>query len=276
MKVMKTIFNFILHPVLLLTVFTKCMPASSNQTAPNNGETLSGLITDAQYDARFIFDYPLVSVKGGTFTMGCTNGQQGYDADECPHTATVSDFQIGRFEVTQTQWISVMGDNPSGFSTCPDCPVEHISWYDAKKFIHKLNTMTGRAYRLPTETEWEYAARGGQFADSKANFIYAGVQHANLKKAAWFNDNSAKKTHPVGSKAPNTLGLYDMSGNVHEWCEDLLKPYEHCTANPDIEAKRVGRGGSWNSTYFACRVSDRMGVQASNRYLNLGLRLVHD
>jgi formylglycine-generating enzyme len=273
------IIKSIVQTVFLLIILAACTSGPVKQSIQKSEGAIPDMAPvnpDAAYDPNFKFDYPMIPVKGGAFTMGCTNGKKGCDANECPHPDTVGDFQLGRLEVTQTQWISVMGDNPSGFSSCLDCPVEHISWLDAKKFINKLNAITGRSYRLPTEAEWEYAARGGPQADTKANYIYAGAQHANLDKVAWYNANSEKKTHPVGTKAPNALGLHDMSGNVHEWCEDLLRPYKGCPGKSSLEVHRVGRGGSWNSTYYACRVSGRMGVESSVRYLNMGLRLAHN
>ena len=227
----------------------------------------------AKYDPDFHFDYPMVQVKGGIFTMGCTNQKKGYDTDECPHRDTVNGFQMGIYEVTKYQWMQVMGNNPGAFSDCFDCPANYISWYDAQKFIKKLNTLTGRQYRLPSEAEWEYAARGG-VAGANANVLYAGGNR--LKDVAWHIDNSDKQAHPVGQKAPNALGIYDLCGNIREWCEDYYLAYPDCPIPPAMNPTRCCRGGSWSSTYFACRISERMGVEPSGRYLNMGIRLAHD
>jgi formylglycine-generating enzyme required for sulfatase activity len=182
-------------------------------------------------------DIDMVFVKGGAFTMGCTGEQQSdCNYNEQPtRSVTVSDFYIGKYEVTQSQWVAVMGNNPSRFRD-DNRPVEIVSWYDVQKFIVRLNSITGRNYRLPTEAEWEYAARGGS---SSNNFKYAGSSSVN--DVAWYQENSAGRTRPVGIKEPNELGIYDMSGNVREWVRDWP----------------VIRGGSWNTDSIHCRVSDR-------------------
>jgi formylglycine-generating enzyme required for sulfatase activity len=152
-----------------------------------------------------------ILVKGGTFNMGCTSEQQDCNDDEKPvHPVTLGDYYIAETEVTQAQWKAVMGDNPSVFEGCDDCPVEKVSWNDVQEFITRLNARAGSPrYRLPTEAEWEYAARGG--ANSRG-YQYAGSNDIN--EVAWYDDNSGSKTHPVKGKKPNELGVYDMSGNV--------------------------------------------------------------
>ncbi|MBQ3247459.1 MAG: SUMF1/EgtB/PvdO family nonheme iron enzyme, partial [Alistipes sp.] len=165
--------------------------------------------------------FEMVFVKGGTFTMGAT-AEQGSDADsdEKPaHSVTVSNFYIGKYEVTQAQWEAVMGKNPSRFKG-DNLPVERVSWNDIQKFIEKLNAKTGKRYRLPTEAEWEYAARGG---NQSKGYKYSGSN--DIGSVAWYTDNSSSPTHPVGQKQPNELGLYDMSGNVYEWCSDWHGSY---------------------------------------------------
>jgi len=199
----------------------------------------------------------MVAVHGGTFTMGCTSERRNCERDEKPtFKVTLSDYYIGKFEVTQAQWQAVMGGNGSYFENCSSCPVEWVSWYDVQKFIEKLNKLTGKRYRLPTEAEWEYAARGGS---SSKGYRYAGGN--NIYEVAWFEDNSGGKTHPVGGKKPNELGLYDMSGNVEEWCSDWYGSYTSVAkANPNGPASgsyRVFRGGSWFSGAGNCRVSYR-------------------
>src|SRR3989338_10514354 len=151
----------------------------------------------------------MVFIKGGCFQMGDTFG--GGDTDEQPvHKVCVDDFHMGKYEVTQKEWVDVMGTNPSHFKGCDNCPVENVSWDDIQEYINKLNQKTGKKYRLPTEAEWEYAARSGG-----KNEKYAGGN--NIDSVGWYDGNSGSKTHPVGQKQPNGLGLYDMIGNVLEW-----------------------------------------------------------
>lgn len=196
-----------------------------------------------------IGDFDMVYVEGGTFTMGATS-EQGSDAysDESPaHSVTVSDFYIGKYEVTQAQWRAVMGSNPSNFKG-DNLPVEQVSWNDIQKFITKLNTMTGKTFRLPTEAEWEYAARGG---NQSKGYKYSGSN--TLDNVAWYY-NSGGKTHPVGQKQPNELGLYDMSGNVWEWCQDWYGSYSSSSqtnpTGPSSGSYRVLRGGDWGMIFW--------------------------
>jgi formylglycine-generating enzyme required for sulfatase activity len=218
----------------------------------------------------------LIYVKGGTFTMGCTS-EQGDDCNnrEKPtHRVTVSDFYIGKYEVTQAQWKSVMGSNPSRF-TGDNLPVEQVSWNDVQEFIRKLNAQTGKNYRLPTEAEWEYAARGG--AQSRG-YKYSGSN--TVGDVAWYGDNSGKATHPVGQKLPNGLGLYDMSGNVEEWCSDRYGDYSSSSqTNPagpssgSSGSRRVVRGGSLEG---GVHVWHRDGGGPGLRDYSLGFRLASD
>ncbi|MDR0982540.1 MAG: SUMF1/EgtB/PvdO family nonheme iron enzyme [Culturomica sp.] len=211
----------------------------------------------------------MIAVKGGTFTMGSSSG----DNDEKPvHSVTVSDFKIGKYEVTQAQWRAVMGSNPSYFKG-DNLPVEKVSWDDCQEFIRKLNAATGKNYRLPTEAEWEYAARGG----SRSNgYEYSGSN--TLGDVAWYDSNSGNETHPVGRKKPNELGIYDMSGNVWEWCSDWYGSYSSGSqTNPKGAASgsyRVYRGGSWYGNAARCRVAFRHGNSPDDRRSILGFRLV--
>ncbi|MBQ6584525.1 MAG: formylglycine-generating enzyme family protein [Alistipes sp.] len=220
-----------------------------------------------------IGDFDMVYVEGGTFTMGATS-EQGSDAysDESPiHSVTVSDFYIGKYEVTQAQWRAVMGSNPSYF-TGDNLPVKQVSWDDIQEFITKLNTMTGKTFRLPTEAEWEYAARGG---NQSKGYKYSGSN--TLDNVAWYTNNSGGKTHPVGQKQPNELGLYDMSGNVWEWCQDWYGSYSSSSqtnpTGPNSGYGRVLRGGSWFSNAALCRVSSRSYSNPHSHYGNHGFRL---
>jgi len=234
----------------------------------------------------------MVFVKGGTFTMGCTaeQGNDCLDREKPAHQVTLSDFYIGKYEVTQKQWREVMGasaslSNPSYFNGCDDCPVEQVSWNDIQEFIKKLNQKTGKKYRLPTEAEWEYAARGGSTSSASTSSAFA-TKYAgsnNIDEVAWYISNSGGKTHPVGGKKPNELGIYDMSGNVWEWCEDDWHDnYNGAPANGHAwvdsprGSARVLRGGSCYFYYGYCRVSDRHRDTPDSRYDNYGFRLAQD
>jgi formylglycine-generating enzyme required for sulfatase activity len=219
-----------------------------------------------------------VFVKGGTFTMGCTKEQGNCALDEKPvHDVTLNDFYLAKYEVTQALWTKVMGNNPSQFYTCAECPVEKIYWTDAQEFIQKLNQMTGQTYRLPTEAEWEYAGRGGMHQE---NFQYAGS--TNIEEVAWTSTNSEGKTHPVGQKSANALGLYDMTGNVYEWCNDgysILYYRNSPSENPPGDAKaedKVLRGGSYRTGANDSHISSRHTVGENYRVGFIGFRLAHD
>ena len=214
----------------------------------------------------------MVFVKGGTFDMGSNDGSD----DEKPiHPVTLPDFYIGKYEVTQKQWTEIMGNNPSHFKDCDDCPVENVSWDDVQEFLKKLIEKTGQNYRLPTEAEWEYAARGGI---STGSTTYAGSN--NIEEVAWYYENSNNKTHPVGQKKPNELGIFDMSGNVWEWCCDRYdKDYyqnspENNPQGPSVGSSRVLRGGSWISDAVNCRMADRSTGMPVLRSNLIGLRLL--
>ncbi len=220
--------------------------------------------------------FKMLKVEGGTFTMGATR-EQGSDAfdDEKPaHEVTLSDYYIGETEVTQALWKAVMGYNPSEHQGDGNLPVEQVSWEDiVKKFIPALNTKTGRTFRLPTEAEWEYAARGG---NRGKGYRYSGSN--NIDEVAWFGENSEGKPHPVKEKDANELGLYDMSGNVLEWCQDWVGKYNSDTqTNPkglDKKTSRVLRGGSWLNSERCCRVSHRNDGAPDICGSNIGFRLV--
>ena len=220
-------------------------------------------------------EFEMVYVAGGTFMMGATS-EQGSDAyeDERPvHSVTLSSFHIGKYEVTQGLWREVMGSNPSLNKAGDDYPVEKVSWEDCQKFVRKLNARTGLNFRLPTEAEWEYAARGGR---KSRGYKYSGSN--SLGNVAWYEANSGGETHPVGRKSPNELGLYDMSGNVWEWCQDRYGSYGSSSqtdpAGPSGGSDRVLRGGCFNGFAMSCRVSYRFNYGPGYRNDLYGLRLV--
>ena len=200
-----------------------------------------------------------------------------YECRDLSRRVRMNTFKICKYQVTQAQWKSVMGkdNNPSHFKG-DDLPVECVSWDDAQEFIKKLNAKTGKHYALPTEAQWEFAARGG---NKSKNYEYAGCNWRDLDDYAWYSKNSSKSTHTVGKKKPNELGLYDMSGNVWEWCEDW---YEEGYPSGDIAdpkgpssgQNRVQRGGSWIINAWYCRVTHRIGHDPSYRDNSFGLRLV--
>lgn len=228
----------------------KQSPAKRNNTSISKAERdviLRNLINNMVY------------VEGGSFMMGSDDSEA--DNDEKPvHRETVGSFSIGKYEVTQKEWKAVMGNNPSQFKG-DNLPVEQVSWYDCQEFIRKLNSLTGRNFRLPTEAEWEYAARGGNRSNG---YKYSGSNDIN--NVAWYDGNSGNRTHNAGTKAANELGLHDMSGNVREWtsskwCSDYSQPRN--------SSSLVSRGGSWSHIARYCRISCRFDRNGA-----LGLRLV--
>ena len=218
----------------------------------------------------------MVAIKGGTFQMGSNDG---YDSEKPIHSVTVSDFSIGKTEVTQAQWVAVMGSNPSSFKG-DNLPVEQVSWDDIQVFLDKLNAKTGKTFRLPTEAEWEFAA-GASTGSATGRDKYAGTDsESSLGNYAWYDANSGSKTHPVGTKQPNSFGLYDMSGNVWEWCSDWYGDSYYANSpqnNPKgatTGSYRVNRGGGWIIVAAFCRVAGRDRGTAGGRHIGLGFRLV--
>ena len=218
-------------------------------------------------------NFVMVKVSGGTFTMGATSEMTEPDSDEKPtHQVTLSSYYIGETEVTQALWKAVMGSNPSRFKG-DDLPVEQVSWNDCQTFISKLNALTGENFRLPTEAEWEFATRGGK---QSRHTPYSGS--SRIDDVAWYAGNSDWKTHPVKTKQPNELGIYDMTGNVWEWCQDWKGSYSsHAQTDPTgagSGSSRVYRGGGCNSSPWGCRSSYRCYYTPEYSYYDLGLRLV--
>ena len=241
-----------------LTVFF--VSACSKTELQKNGfkQEVNGIIID------------MVQIPGGTFQMG-SHSEEADEIEKPVHQVTLSSFYIGKYEVTQGQWEAIMGSNPSLFQKGDNYPVEQVSWDDAKKFILKLNKLTGKRYRMPTEAEWEYAARGGTTGD----------RYGDLNDIAWYQDNSEKSTHPIGQKQPNAYGLYDMLGNIWECCQDWQGPYTSSAQNnptgPSAETDhRVYRGGSYTNGVKGVRTPNRGYCPPDIRGYNLGLRLAID
>jgi len=226
--------------------------------------------------------FKMIRVEGGAFTMGATSEQasDAYDNEKPAHKVTLSTYYIGETEVTQELWQAVMGSNPSYFNGSSR-PVEKVGWNDCQEFIRTLNQLTGKNFRLPTEAEWEFAARGGI---KSQNYKYSGSN--DLNAVVWFSENAEVigenspdyGTHVVKTKKPNELGIYDMSGNVCEWCSDRFGKYSSgAQTNPkgaSSKSARVVRGGSWNYSGWRCRSSCRFKFSPDECRYNIGLRLV--
>lgn len=208
----------------------------------------------------------MVFVEGGSFMMGDLSAEA--DPDEQPlREVRVEDFYISKYEVTQRQWNLLMRrKNPSSFVE-EDHPVEGVHWFGVQLFIQRLNERTGHNYRLPTEAEWEYAARGGALA---AHHRFSGEQPLN--EVGWWRGNADQTSHPVGSLRPNALGIYDMTGNVHEWCSDYYLGEGEVADS--ITSERAFRGGSWLSDERHCRISNRNHTSPETTNYTLGFRLV--
>ena len=216
----------------------------------------------------------MVYVEGGTFTMGAAAAEDYWNAENAKpaHQVTVRSFYICRYETTQALWQKVMGHNPSEQKLGGNHPVENITWNDIQAFIQKLNALTGKHYRLPSEAEWEYAARGGR---KSGGYRYSGSNQ--IDDVAWYSDNTHDRHKPVGTKRPNELGLYDMSGNVFEFCGDGYQPYSAAPQNIPVQESPKGdhplRGGSYVTHEKDCRCSYRFGQSSTYSHTHFGFRL---
>ncbi len=249
--------------------------------ADSTGTAMKNEQSESVFLSKDYFTDPVagkfILARGGTFNMGCSveQGSDCSDNEKPAHLVTLSDYYIGETEVTQAQWKAVMGSDPSDlvFKGCNECPVEGVSWDEVQVFISKLNRLSRvNIYRLPTEAEWEYAARGGNLSK--------GYKHSgsdNLAEAGWYDENAGGKTHPVKGKKANELGIYDLSGNVYEWCSDIYGKYHLGNQINPVRSNdgfyRVLRGGSWNNCGSYCRVSYRYYDQPDYRDATLGFRL---
>ena len=264
-------------PLLALTLLTT-LSVSRYKHHSVSAERL-----DVQITNRLVC--PLIAVKGGTFKMGATEEQTEYaESDEKPaHRVTLDTYFIGVYEVTQKLWKDVMKTNPSKH-VGDNLPVENVSWNDCQEFIKKLNrrrseinlgSYSNWVFRLPTEAEWEYAARGGNQSNG---YRYSGSNRP--ADAGWYSSNSDFETHEVGSKVKNELGLYDMSGNVWEWCQDTYSSTYYSNSpqrNPlcrEQSDSRVSRGGGYSFAFKYLRISYRGRDDATGKYANTGFRLV--
>ncbi len=226
------------------------------------------------FSQSVIAEPEMVFVKGGCFEMGDISGV-GNEREKPVHEVCVDDFYLGKYEVTQREWVEIMKTNPSNHKLCEDCPVEQVSWFDIRKFIIKLKEKTGKKYRLPTEAEWEYAARSGGKEE-----IWSGTSdEVELEDYAWYEDNSFGGTHPVGQKEPNGLGIYDMSGNVWELVWDRYDK-EYYESSPKDNPKgslsgdnRVVRGGSWHWNAFSQRTTYRYDITPRDLFKGVGFRI---
>ena len=253
---------------------TSSTSSSSANTLSSSGSSLSG--NALTIPVKNGISIEMVKVEAGSFNMGATPEMQAPYEDEKPvHRVTLTNnYYIGKYEVTQALWKIVMGSNPSNFKG-DNLPVETVSWNDCQDFISKLNAMTGKRFRLPSEAEWEYAARGGK---KSRGYLYLYSGSNTIGDVAWHDGNSSFMTHAVGTKQPNELGIYDMKGNVLEWCQDWYDSYSSSPqTNPTGAVSglyRVYRGGGWCCSAWRCRSSYRYYFAPGARCFNLGLRLV--
>ena len=245
-------------------VFVSC---SDDNNKSDDGAQGGNKVINKTYTVNGV-SFTMVGVAGGTFQMGSNDDIE----DEKPvHSVTLSSYYIGQTEVTQKLWTAVMGSNPSIWKG-DNLPVEMVSWNDCQNFITKLNALTGEKFRLPTEAEWEFAAKGG---NKSKGYRYNGSN--TIGDVAWYLDNSSDKMHPVGTKAPNELGIYDMSGNVMEWCRDWYGSYSSSAqtnpAGPASGSNRVYRGGDWDNYATNCRAAARLSNTPAFAYYYFGFRL---
>ncbi len=254
---------------------TERSPSTGGERAPVAPESIeaapSTLVPSVEVPQ--VSEPEMVAIQGGCFEMGSPESEAGRFDHELPHKVCVEGFQIGKYEITQKEWREVMGSDPSFFKGCDRCPVERVSWREVQDYLAKLNAQTGKRYRLPTEAEWEYACRSG-----RAGETYCGGE--DLDALAWSGGNSESKSHPVGEKGANHLGLFDMSGNVWEWtCSAFEENYQGAEtrcARPDYMGLLATRGGSWISQPRYLRAAVRDGMRAGDLEEGLGFRLAQD
>ena len=272
---METIKNTILKtvkPILIVALMLMCIPAMAQQKKKKKNKMTEIVLPIVSKEFLDSIQNNMVWVTGGRFVMG----SNASEADERPaYEVVVDGYAISKYPVTQRQWVIIMKSNPSEFKGCDQCPIDKVSWDDAQQFIETLNALTGKKYSLPTEAEWEYAAKGGL---QQKQFRYSGSD--NVDEAGWYAGNSGRHPHPVGEKKPNAIGLYDMCGNVWEWCLDWYNKnyYEQNESNnpmgPSSGSGRVRRGGSWFTQAASCKTTTRNSVKQDYKDDLGGFRLV--
>ena len=279
---MKNVFLFIavLFFAVPLQAQVKATASTSDSSVYKKATAkINSAIKPSMAEVIQAIDNKMIKVEGGSFSMGCNEEKDTscYYWEKPAHTVVISNFYMAKYPVTQKEWETIVGTKPWFSKDCPECPVETVSWYDAQMFINILNQLTGRYYRLPTEAEWEYAAGGGNRGHG---YKYAGGNNPDL--VAWYESNSGKESHPVGKKLPNEIGLYDMSGNVWQWCNDWFddkyygkSPSDNPTG-PGRDSYRACRGGSWWSEAKDCRVVNRDRYPPDARDDDVGFRLVKE
>ena len=287
----KTLWKVLVVAALLILIFTLLYAFIFGNNTHNNHTTdyedTDSVVSDSVVSDEYMgsvsaanevfkvkdIEFRMIKVEGGTFTMGATSEMENpYDDEKPTHQVTLSSYYIGETEVTQALWKAVMGSNPSHFKG-DDLPVEKVSWNDCQTFINKLNALTGKRFRLPTEAEWEFAARGG---NQSRHTPFSGS--SRIDDVAWYDGNSGDETHPVKTKQPNELGIYDMTGNVFELCQDWYDSYSsYAQTNPTgagSGSSRVYRGGCWGDSPGLCHSSGRGNCTPEDASNGLGLRLV--
>lgn len=270
--------------LLAVTLATAGLPSTLGFTQMKLGVTHDCAYKTAHEEANASifesYEEPknMVFVQGGTFTMGCKalRDKDCEEVEKPAHSVKISDFYLGKYEVTQAEWTTVMGNNPSNFKQCDNCPIENVTWDEVQNFLKKLNAQfPGKNYRLPSEAEWEYAASGGNLSKG---YLYSGSN--TLSEVAWFYSNAKNKTHSVGDLKANELGLFDMTGNVWEWCaDDWHDDFKQAPSDAQAwldnprSAYRVIRGGSWFDYEEICPISRRNFAAPTNRNDLRGFRL---
>lgn len=278
----KTIGFLLVSLSFLFLISCKSGKEVLDSSAMDDSQEMQASFQESDYTERVLgVEFEMLAIEGGVYFMG-SNDPEANDDENPVHKVRLDDFYLGKYEVTQAQWEAIIGDNPSYNKGCDDCPVENIM-FRVEEFIEALNQVTGKNYRLPTEAEWEYAARGGQYMpslDERTDYKYSGSNQ--IDEVAWYADNSQGKTQPIGLKKPNTLGIYDMTGNVWEPCQDkYYADYYNFSVpnnpvNPAMGDYQVLRGGSWFNDAYNCRNTNR--VEGFRNYGSnaRGIRLAHD
>lgn len=276
----RNFLSLIPYPLPLIVIFhfsffTLCTAQGNNTATKKLLKERDSLmaVSILNLDSNFIF------VQGGAFEMGLTDTStiEGGEIEKPQHKVIIKSFSMLKTPVTQALWYSVMDSNPSFRKNCYTCPVENVSWFDAQTFINELNKLHKGHYRLPTEAEYEYAADGG---NKSKGLLYSGSN--NIDEVCWYNNDGEGKSHPVGGKKPNELGLVDMSGNVWEWCSDWFEMYYYKVSpsdnpqGPEKGDRKVLRGGTWISIDEGCMVTSRGALLPNSKNKFTGFRIVRD